>query len=417
MRARTETTRPPLVVATVAWTGLILSVTLSRSLPAVSHIATIACEGIALLACVALILRRSTDATTQDEARLAMWMLGVPAVAMALAAYRAEWDNIASPAASAVALIAASRIDWRTRAESAWRALLGLVLASLVLGSVDPAVVEENDRAFMPFLYDGRLFGILQTPNVLGESAVLLVLLSIAAKNGRPRTLGVALGLFAMTAASSQTAIVTGAAAVVLWCIWRTFDAKVALLAAWATAVAAVAWLAWLFMRPVDPLLSTSDLWSGLSFSSRTNIWALLVAQDIPFTGLGQDRLTTVFESTVIPGAAGVSSAHNVALDAYVRDGVPGVLALAVAVIAIGRFVIMRRSWPAAAAAGAFVLEGMLEVTPTHVPYYALFYIAVTAAIPGHRRVSRTHRGRPADRPITVIRARQRQPSACSRRE
>lgn len=380
MQTEAQQRRPPLLLATLTWVALILSITLQRSLPSLPHAATTAAEALGALGCLLLLLPRESPLPDAAELRLLRWMLLVPTLATLLAASRGQYGNMASPAISALALLAFGRLDRRTRGESAWRALAVLVSLSVVLGVVDRSVVEPNERSFLRLLYDGRLLGVLQTPNVLGESAVLLAVLSFAAKDGRARIYGIGLAVFAILAASSQTAAAAVAAALILWAVWRVTGNAGLVLAGWLASTVVVGLLLWAFIRPQSPAHSFGELWSGITFSNRTNVWTLLLSYHVPFTGLGQNAFANIFATHVIVGATGVSSAHDVGIDAYMRDGWLGVAALAAAFYAIIRFVTARRNLLALAALAAFMLESFLEVTPSHAPYYALFFTAITAA-------------------------------------
>lgn len=359
----------------MAWIGLILAVTLQRSIPGLPPSATNGALGVGVLAC--LLIVAGPNRAAAEDGRLVLWLLAVPVVAAGLTIWRDDWSNLSGPAASVLALLAAARLDVRSRARSAWLALAALTAASVVLGVVMPSVVEPNARSFLRFLYDGRLFGLLQTPNVLGEASVLLIMLSFSAANGRQRLFGIGLGSFAMVASSSQTALGAAALALVLWAVWRLFG-NAAIVWLGGIAIAALC-IDGIFIHPRG-LIDFGNVWSSLTFSSRTNIWRTLLAYDIPFTGLGQARIDTIFAGTVIQGATGVGSAHSIWVDAYVRDGIPGVTALVVAVMAMLRYGLHRRSALPFMAFGAFMIEGFLEVTPTHAPFYALFFIAITAS-------------------------------------
>lgn len=370
---------PPTRTATLAWAALILSVTLQRSLPSLPRRITTVTEAVGVLGCLLLLWRRRR-APDAEEGRLMLWMLAVPVAAVVLAGYRGEYGNMASPAVSGLALLAFGRLDRRTRGESAWRALALLVTASVLLGVVDHGLVEPNARSFLRIVFDGRLFGILQTPNVLGESALLLAMLSFTVKAGRWRVYGILIALLAILAASSQTAGIAVMFVLLVWAIWRTGGSTGLLLGIWTTLTGVTAWLAWSFMRPDRPLTSFSEIWSGATFSSRTNVWHVLLSYHVPFSGLGQNALNEIFLTNVIPGASGVGSAHDVGLDAYMRDGWIGVAALAVALLAILWFVVVKRRLLGVAALGGFLFEASFEVTPSHAPFYALFFTAIAAA-------------------------------------
>ena len=112
---------------------------------------------------------------------------------------------------------------------------------------------------------------------------------------------------------------------------------------------------------------------------------SFLLGQDIPFTGLGQTRLERLFEHTTIQGATGISSAHNIVLDAYARDGVPGIFAFRGFVLITMYVVITRRAALAALPLVAFLVEGFAEVTPTHVPFFTFVFLAIACCLDPRR--------------------------------
>lgn len=377
-------------VPTLMWLGMILAVTLERSFPALSARYTTAALFIGLACaawCVAITRGARARRRASADRRLMLVMLGLPIIAAALAVWHGEASSALAPIAGALTLAAAARLDRETRAASLWRALALLVGGSVLLGLVYAPAVEPNERALLRSLYDGRLVGLLQTPNVLGQCAMLLILLTLITKRGGVLRLTVAMALFAIAASGSQTALLASVAVLLVWATWRVAGTAGLVFAGWAATLGLTLTLMWLTMRPDHPVTNVSSLWSDVTFSSRTHIWSLVLAQDIPFLGIGQRGIDAIFGAHVIPGATGVGSAHNVALDAYLRDGVPGVAALGVAVGAMVMYAFRSRSGLALAALAAFVLEGFVEVTPTHAPFYAMYFVVLTAARLGDRVV------------------------------
>ena len=372
-------------VAIALWTSLTLGVSLSRSLPGIGGSLEIVARALGIAAAGWVILAPPQASDPGSKAATKSLLLGfavVPAVGAALALFRGEPGDTLNHLASGLALVAASRLDVEILAESARRALLYLIGASLVIGVAYPVTVDPNDRAFMRILYDGRLRGLLGSANSVGLCAVLLIVFSLIAARGRTRWVGIGIAIVAILAASSQTALM--AAAVVLLVagalVMRRSGGGILVCFSGVTALATA--LVALFVWVNQPRPRHADALLGkVTLSARVDIWELVLRQDVPFTGLGQSRIEELFDTNRIQGATGVSSVHNVVLDGYARDGWFGLAALAVMAFVLMAVVVRHRADLALIPIVAFLVEGMTETSPSHVPFFALTFAAVVVAL------------------------------------
>ena len=372
-------------VATAMWVTLLLAVTLERSIPALPGAAGWLMRGLGVLIAAYIILVRPAGAPGRDPARsqvLLLAFVAVPAVGAILALYRVEPGDCLNHLASMLALFAAARLDVRALAVSVRRALMLLIAASLVIGLVYAPTVDPNERAYLRPLYDGRLRGLLGSANVLGECGVLLVVVSLIAFVGWRRYASIGVALAGIVAASSQTSLVVSLLVIVLAVALTLRRSGAGTLLALGVLVllsgAVVGIFAWLNEPRAASLGHTL---SQLTFSSRTDVWQFVLRQDIPFTGMGQSRIEDLFAHNRIEGATGVSSVHNIVLDGYARDGYPGLLVIVFMLVTLIVVVVSRRAELALLPIAAFLIEGMLEVSPSHVPFLALTYAAVVISM------------------------------------
>ncbi|GAB3991764.1 O-antigen ligase family protein [Nocardioides marmoraquaticus] len=371
------------VVATVMWVSLVLGVTIGRAVPALPGVAELGFRAVGVLAAAYVVgvqVRGSTGSRVPPS--LLLGFVAVPAVGAVLALARLEPGDAVNHLASVLALVAASRLPASLLAVSLRRALVVIVGASLALGLVYPDVVSTNERAFLRPVYDGRLVGLLGSANVLGTVGVLLVVVAVLASAGRQRWAAVALALLGILASSSQTSMAVAALVLLLAGVLRVrragAGAPMLAAAAFASAAGVVAAAMWLNApggRDVAGMLS------GITFSRRTAVWEVVLQQDVPFLGVGQSEIQRLFETTEIQGAIGISSVHNGVLDAWLRDGIPGLVALAASLAAM-----VATAWRARAdlvllPGAVLVVVGALEVFPTHVPYFAMIYALVLVAL------------------------------------
>lgn len=371
-------------VATAMWVALLLAVTLERSIPALPSAAGAAMRVLGVLIAAYIVLVRPPG-LSRDPDRSPLLLgafVAVPAVGAILALYRVEPGDALNHLASILALVAAGCLDFRALAQSVHRALLMLIAASLVIGVVYSPTVDPNERAFLRPVYDGRLRGLLGSANVLGECGVLLVIVSLIAFVGWRRYVGIGVALLGIVAASSQTALVVAGVMIVLAVALTLRRAGAGTALALGSVVllsgAVVGFFVWV-NEPREQSIGSSL--SKITFSNRTDVWQFVLRQDIPFTGMGQSRIETLFAHTRIEGAVGVASVHNALLDGYARDGYLGLLVLVVMLVILIAAAVSRRAELALLPIAALVIEGALEVTPTHVPFYALVYALVVISL------------------------------------
>ena len=372
-------------VATAMWVALLLAVTLERSIPALPSAAGAAMRVLGVLIAAYIVLVRPPG-LSRDPDRSPLLLgafVAVPAVGAILALYRVEPGDALNHLASILALVAAGCLDFRALAQSVHRALLMLIAASLVIGVVYSPTVDPNERAFLRPVYDGRLRGLLGSANVLGECGVLLVIVSLIAFVGWRRYVGIGVALLGIVAASSQTALVVAGVMIVLAVALTLRRAGAGTALALGSVVllsgAVVGFFVWV-NEPREHSIGSSL--SKITFSNRTDVWQFVLRQDIPFTGMGQSRIETLFAHTRIEGAVGVASVHNALLDGYARDGYLGLLVLVVMlVILIAGGSQQTRRACAAADRGLGDRGGARGDSPTHVPFYALVYALVVISL------------------------------------
>lgn len=371
-------------IATWMWVAFLLGVTLQRSFPTVSPRWAVLAQGIAVITAFWVICVRSPQVTEPSTPRVLLaGFATVGLVAAGLAAFRGQPGDMVNHLASIMALVAAASLDRGAQAKSSRGALLYVVSASIVLGAIYPPAVQANERGFLRPLYDGRLVGFLGTPNLLGQCAVLLIVISLVAFTGSRRNVGIGVALFAIVGASSQTALATAVGVILVYATVRLWLRGMGplLVVAGLSSIAGVIGVLFVLGNQAQPVTLTT-LASKVTLSARVDIWQFLLRQHIPFTGLGQSTLAQLFENNVIQGAIGISSAHDILLDAYVRDGVLGVVALSVAVGAALYVIAKRRGGLALLPLAAFIAEGVSEVTPTHVPFLAFTLMAIVCGLP-----------------------------------
>lgn len=366
------------------WMSMLLGVTLQRSLPILPPVTTVALRAVGVVAALVVIFVQDHRARTPVVVPplLIVAFLSVPSVGALLALFRGEPGDCVNHLASILTLVAVTQLDLVTMTHSMRRALLYLIGASILLGLVYRPSVDPNARSYLRFAYDGRLRGLLGSANVLGMVCVLLVVISLIAYKGRIRYLSIGVAVIGMLAASSQTAISTAALIVLLAGVLAARRSGWGPVILVGTLVVTGGLVAALFEWVNEPKVHDVGLMlSKITFSSRTDIWTLVLQQHIPLTGLGQTNIDELFAHSRIQGAIGVSSVHNVFLDGYARDGVFGLIAVVFMFVSLVLVVLSRRAELAAIPVLAFFVEGNLEVFPSHVPFFALMLMSVLIAI------------------------------------
>jgi hypothetical protein len=185
-----------------------------------------------------------------------------------------------------------------------------------------------------------------------------------------------AFAVVGLLAAGSQTALLAVVVAVCCVLMVRLLKAISVqyrpVLASFGTvAVLVLAWLVMAHALTVPTLPLSAD---DLTLTKRTMIWQQLSGGGVPSLGLGGDGLAARIAATIQVG-----SAHNMWLETWLRDGVPGVVALVIAVLALV-IVACRGTDSGLALGGAAMLlvEGMTESSPVH-PIFFPFFVALVA--------------------------------------
>lgn len=292
----------------------------------------------------------------------------------------------------ALALLMVQRLSV-AQALLTWTLALALpVAASLLRHLVDPA------SALAPM--DGgaqwRLAGWFGSPNNLGRSAALLLLVAaLAARHLAPaRALGLlavaaALGLPALVQSESRGAVLALAAAAAWWALaprpgWALVVAALA-----ASAVLSLMAMPWLADDLALVFSRSGRLEEMVSLTGRTEIWAAsqaLIGQE-PWLGHGfassRELLPAAWQ-----GDHGwtTTSAHNLWLQAALGSGLIGLVLLLAGQLAWLRHA-LRRPFPEADAVVVFVLVlGLLEASATGPSINSMSFALAWALAMGLRR-------------------------------
>ena len=305
-------------------------------------------------------------------------------VSTALSGARGEGSYAVFAAAEAVAcvlLVSSGRwLDVRAAATLALALLVGI---SLVAALAVPQLSIPG-RDFLPVLYDGRVAGVLEHPNGLGLVSGLLVLSGLSVRGRRLRVAAVALGAVGLAASASQTSSIATVIALLItglatgWLRVRSPSGRLALLAA-GLAVVVVVVAAVAYTGVVSALVSGDTV--DTTLSGRTDIWSsLLGSGSVPALGLGHYGT-----AQLISDLTRVGSTHNVWIDAYLVDGMAGIAALVLAILAFVWGAVREARRGSAVALGVlvgFLVVGVTESGPTH----PAFYLLVAAAVLGFAR-------------------------------
>lgn len=357
-------------LAVAFWAFFLLSTTIRRAAPGLPGPAVIVFWLGSLAAAGYLLLR-----FRRRPEPVGLWLLVIPITAGILAIGRWEPGDTVNQAANVISILVAAVLPIGLSATAARRAMALILGLSLVLGVFVSSMVADNERAFIRWLYDGRLTGLLGAANVVGECGTLLGVFALVQLRGAPRVAYFALAGFAIVASSSQTSAIALMAAVVALIAVTHRLARVILAAAGGLVVLGV--LAWLLFWGE----SFRNFVGSVTFSGRRHIWDWVFAQHIPLLGIGQSQMAERFQKAHIRGATGVSSTHDVLIDGFMRDGVVGVAAVAAVLLLLLGWIVARRAPLGLVAYVPFVLIGLFEVTPAHVPWLALYFTAIRLCV------------------------------------
>ena len=159
-----------------------------------------------------------------------------------------------------------------------------------------------------------------------------------------------------------------------LWLRTRTVSGRLALVAVFLVVGAGLLFA--LTYTDVTTALTSGDT-VDTSFSGRTGIWASLLDNGaVPALGLGHADTAQLISSLTRVG-----STHNVWIDAYLVDGLIGMLALGIS----------GREFRAGSAVGvgvvtSFAIVGLTESGPTHPAFFLLFVCAALGLSGSTRR-------------------------------
>jgi len=132
------------------------------------------------------------------------WVLTPYAVWLLLALGRIESSGLPGLAIGLIVASSVLVVGARTAMRAANLAALFLVGASLLIALLDARYVDfVGPRNFLPVLYGGRVFGLMQNPNGLGQMSAVLFML---AWNRRSRV-SLLVSVVGLLAAASQTAL------------------------------------------------------------------------------------------------------------------------------------------------------------------------------------------------------------------
>ncbi len=380
------------IAATVCLVSLTLSFTAATAVTEAAGASAASLVSSALIALAALAMFRVfLFALTLRPVRdlgLALAAAAPLLVSLTLAAGRFEVSYAVFSAAESIAcvllVVVARRADIRGVACAALALLVGL---SLVAAAVLPSLVIAG-RDFLPLLYDGRVGGLLGHPNGMGLVSGLLVLTAIS-RRGPARVALAGLGALGLAASASQTSTIATVFGLLVMCLaglWlrtRTVPGRLGLVAT--LCVVGAGLLFALSYTDVTAALTSGDT-VDTSFSGRTGIWASLLDNGaVPALGLGHADTASLISSLTRVG-----STHNVWIDAYLVDGLVGVLALVISAVAF--VVAAGRELRAGSAVGlgivtSFAIVGFTESGPTH-PAFFLLFVCAALGLSGASRVA-----------------------------
>ncbi|WP_317055498.1 O-antigen ligase family protein [Roseovarius rhodophyticola] len=300
-----------------------------------------------------------------------------------------------------VTYMAAIWLGWRYRPRDiALIVLLGLTpLIALSLVNWATGMFGEV------YSYTGGLLGIFSNKNTLGRMSLLLGIVTIALLIGRRSTLprvlvlsGVfvmaALALFLSKSATSAIVMLASAGLFVLLTQHR-YPATLRLGLFGIGAVAVMATLISMAFGGFDPFAEILDAFGKSSnLTGRTTLWGLAMTQisETPWLGVGFDAYwdTGAFLAVDYVQRAygeGLISFHNFVLDIWVTLGVPGLIGIAVTLMAITLtflryYMISNQVWPAMALTLLVAGVGVAFFNPLlHAQHGNLIVIFVALAV------------------------------------
>lgn len=306
-------------------------------------------------------------------------LFAAPPIALALSAIvKQEQQGVLTAGFTAIGVLAFSTIPRNVRTRAVQHSLIATITISIVLSAVS-SEYSIPGRDFLPGFVEGRAFGLLGHPNMLGlfsGSAVILSLI-LPDPNRRRRRLLLVVGTTGLLACASQTSIIATLASFALYILWRLRRSTVGPIGSIA-AILTLSGLSTIGFAQLD-FFAKQDSGTDLTFTGRTEIWAYLLDQQVGFFGMSASDFIDATQA-----AYGVNSAHNTFLELWGRGGYLTVIA--VAVFTLGLFRLAYRSGAPLLIVSMFVLVTMFfESAIFQAPYVFFAYALLSAGQASNR--------------------------------
>lgn len=291
-------------------------------------------------------------------------MFMVPLIGMAMSAFvRSETSDVVRQMVGLVSIYCLCGLDREVLRNALWKVLFFVASSGNVLSLIF-AQLTLAGRDFLPGLYDGRVFGIIGHPNGNGLFAGLLVVVSFVQKDTKKRNWGILIGVFTMFAAASQSVIIAlVAASFVAGTAHFLLNRGSPYFGAFFFAiVAALSACSLAYGRMLSR--GFSGFHYEFSVTGRTDVWRALVEADKFIWGLSSaEFVQLVYE------AREVKSAHNLALEIWLRYGVPGLIGILIFVLVMGYYCTSIRSEIVVMLATLIVVLSLTEGVLLFLPY------------------------------------------------
>lgn len=310
------------------------------------------------------VLAYSKGRVIDRAATISRLMFVVPLLGMAVSAFvRGETSDVVRQVIGLISIYCLCGLNREVLRNAVWKVLF-LVASSGNVLSLLFAQLTLAGRDFLPGLYDGRVFGIIGHPNGNGLFAGLLVIVSLVQKNTKKRNWGVLVGVFTMLAAASQSAIIALLVALLVAGTAHFLINKSSPYfgAFFFSVIAAIGAGSVIYGRMLSR--GFSGFHYEFSVTGRTDVWRALVEADKFIWGLSSaEFVQLVYE------AREVKSAHNLALEIWLRYGVPGLIGILIFLLVMGYYCASIRSQLVVMMATFIVVLSLTEGVLLFLPY------------------------------------------------
>jgi O-antigen ligase len=241
-----------------------------------------------------------------------------------------------------------------------------LVLVSIVLAALNDRFATI-DRDFLPIIVNGRAFGLVGHPNMLGTLSGLAVLIGITMRR-KGAAVTALIGVLGLLASASQTSILGAAVGVAIVLVRRIFTHLGRAIGLTAAVLAVVALI--LGNTLLDGVSRASTSFSGFdsTFTGRTLIWDFLLQQNFGTFGLTDAQFTALLANQF-----GLGSAHNLYVEVLTRYGYVGLFAAGLFVGWLCLRALFRGTDRIIAVTSLFLVASMTEGVLLAMPLVALF--------------------------------------------